>query len=210
MNFPNLPRGKFLSFLNLHLLAAALLVGLNLVLAVRLAVAWHTLHESSPQHLDQERSAYRTLQLEMLPLHGLPEKVDQSREQAAAFYAERFPDAYSTISAAMGDLADQEHVRLARLTYTQTPAIPGLAEVRMDASLSGEYAPIMHFINGLERSKTFFLINAITLTGQQGGLVNLRLRVTTYLHGADVGHLVPPASNSQGNAPDDSLNGEAP
>ena len=47
----------------------------------------------------------------------------------------------------------------------------------MDASLSGEYAPLMHFINGLERSKTFFLINGLTLTGQQGGLVNLRLRL---------------------------------
>ena len=46
----------------------------------------------------------------------------------------------------------------------------------MDASLSGEYAPLMHFINGLERSKTFFLINGLTLTGQQGGLVNLRLQ----------------------------------
>ena len=46
----------------------------------------------------------------------------------------------------------------------------------MDASLSGEYAPLMHFINGLERSKTFFLINGLTLTGQQGGLVNLRLK----------------------------------
>jgi type IV pilus assembly protein PilO len=55
----------------------------------------------------------------------------------------------------------------------------------MDASLSGEYAPLMHFINGLERSKTFFLINGLTLTGQQGGLVNLRLRLNTYLHAAD-------------------------
>ncbi len=34
----------------------------------------------------------------------------------------------------------------------------------------------MHYINGLERSKTFFLITGLTLTGQQGGLVNLRLR----------------------------------
>ena len=61
----------------------------------------------------------------------------------------------------------------------------------MDASLSGEYAPMMHFINGLERSKTFFLINGLTLTGQQGGLVNLRLRLNTYLHAADLNQLPP-------------------
>jgi type IV pilus assembly protein PilO len=61
----------------------------------------------------------------------------------------------------------------------------------MDASLSGEYAPLMHFINGLERSKTFFLINGLTLTGSQGGLVNLRLRLVTYLHAADLNQLAP-------------------
>ena len=71
------------------------------------------------------------------------------------------------------------------------PAIAGLAEVRMDASLSGEYAPLMHFINGLERSKTFFLIKGLTLTGQQGGLVNLRLKLDTYLHANDLNQLVP-------------------
>ena len=67
----------------------------------------------------------------------------------------------------------------------------------MDASLSGEYAPIMHFINGLERSKTFFLINGLTLTGQQGGLVNLRLRLNTYLHAADLNGLPPPVQGDE-------------
>jgi hypothetical protein len=55
--------------------------------------------------------------------------------------------------------------------------------VRIDASLSGEYSALMHFINDLERDKNhvFFTIHALTLSGQQGGLVNLRLRMTTYL-----------------------------
>jgi hypothetical protein len=67
----------------------------------------------------------------------------------------------------------------------------------MDASLSGEYAPMMHFINGLERSKTFFLINGLTLTGQQGGLVNLRLRLNTYLHAAGLNGLPAPVQRDE-------------
>ena len=55
----------------------------------------------------------------------------------------------------------------------------------------------MHFINGLERDKTFFLISAVTLTGQQGGLVNLRLRLITYLHAEDASQL-PPSSEPEG------------
>ncbi len=60
-------------------------------------------------------------------------------------------------------------MRRTRTSYVQTPGVAGLAEVRIDTSLSGEYAPLMHYINGLERSKTFFIINGLTLTGQQGG-----------------------------------------
>jgi hypothetical protein len=51
----------------------------------------------------------------------------------------------------------------------------------MDASLSGDYRPLVLFINSLERDKMFFVIYGLTLTGQQSGTVGLRLRLTTYL-----------------------------
>ena len=51
----------------------------------------------------------------------------------------------------------------------------------MDASLSGDYRPLVLFMNGLERDKMFFVISGVTLTGQQSGTVGLRLRLTTYL-----------------------------
>src|SRR6202012_6075137 len=118
-------------------------------------------------------------------------KVDLSRTQANDFFGARFPAAYSTISATINDLAAKNSVHVTNLSYNPARAPEGLVELRLDASLSGEYAPIMHFINGLERSKTFFLITGLTLTGQQGGLVNLRLRLVTYLHGAGLNQAVP-------------------
>jgi type IV pilus assembly protein PilO len=184
-------RSKLISLLNLHFAGVALLLILNLVLAVRLFLAWSTLRNASADQLQQQQTAYRALQLEMAPLRGLPQKVSLSRTQADDFYTARFPAAYSTISATINDLASKNTVRLTNLAYSPTPAIAGLAEVRMDASLSGEYAPMMHFINGLERSETFFLIKGLTLTGQQGGLVNLRLKLNTYLHANDLNQLVP-------------------
>jgi type IV pilus assembly protein PilO len=190
-------RGKLVSVLNLHFAAVALLLILNLVLGVRFFLAWSTLRSDGTDQLQQQQTAYRGLQLEMSPLRGLPQKVSLSRTQANEFYETRFPSEYSTISATINDLATKNSVRLTNLAYTPTPAIAGLAEVRMDASLSGEYAPLMHFINGLERSKTFFLINGLTLTGQQGGLVNLRLRLITYLHGAGVNQPAPAAQSDE-------------
>ncbi len=190
-------RGKLVTVLNLHFAVVALLLILNLVLGVRLFLAWNTLRSAAPDQLQQRQAAYRALQLEMSPLHGLPQKVSLSRTQADEFYNARFPSTYSTISSTINDLAIKNSVRLTNLAYTPTPAIAGLAAVRMDASLSGEYAPLMHFINGLERSKTFFFINGLTLTGQQGGLVNLRLRLITYLHGAGLNQPAPPAEGDE-------------
>jgi type IV pilus assembly protein PilO len=174
-------RGDLFNLLNLHIAGVVLLVLLNLTLCVRLFLAWNTLRSSSDEQLQQQQTTLRALQLEMSPLKGLPQKVALSHKQADAFYATRFPGAYSTISASINDLERKSSVRLTSLAYTQGPALPGLTEIRMDASLSGQYSALMQFINGLERSKTFFVISNLTLTGSQGGNVNLRLRLSTYL-----------------------------
>jgi hypothetical protein len=186
---------KLISLLNLHIAVAAVLLILNLVLGVRLFLAWQTLRSTGPEELQQRQSTLRALQLEMSPLRGLPQKVEASRTQADEFYAARFPSAYSTISSTISDLALKNQVRSTNLAYTPFPATGGLEELRLDASLSGEYPSLMHFINALERSKTFFRITGITLTGSQGGVVNLRLRLITYLHAADP-NLLPPAGDA--------------
>jgi type IV pilus assembly protein PilO len=190
-------RRDLFSLLNLHIAAIAVLLILNLVLGIRLFLAWSTLRNSSDEQLQQQQASYRTLQIEMSPLKGLPQKVSLSSKQADEFYAARFPSAYSTISANVDELASKNSVRRTSLAYTPVAALSGLVEVRMDASLSGEYAALMHFINGLERSKTFFLINGLTLTGSQGGLVNLRLRLTTYLHASGPNQMVPVSSDQE-------------
>jgi hypothetical protein len=43
----------------------------------------------------------------------------------------------------------------------------------------------MRFINGIERDQdhVFFIIDRVALTGQQGGLVNLRMQLRTYIQG---------------------------
>jgi type IV pilus assembly protein PilO len=188
---------SYVSLLNLHFAGVTLLLILNLVLAVRLFLAWSTLRAAGTDQLMQQQTALRALQLEMSPLKGLPHKVDLSRSQASEFFGARFPAAYSTISATIYDLASKNSVHVTNLAYTPSRAPEGLLELRMDASLTGEYSALMHFINGLERSKTFFLISGLTLTGQQGGSVNLRLRLNTYLHASNSKELVPLTQGDQ-------------
>ena len=182
--------GSF-SLLNLHFATVALLAIANLVLLVQLALAWNTLRAARPEEIAQLQQRQRTADMQALPLRDLPQKLSDSTQGAGYFYDARVPSADSAILAELGVLAQKSNVRLGRLQYGFAPALHDVTEVRMDASVSGDYTPVMRFINSLERDKMFFVINGLTLTGQQGGLVNLRLRVTTYLHGADVDRLQP-------------------
>jgi hypothetical protein len=71
----------------------------------------------------------------------------------------------------------------------------------MDAGISGEYPQIMHFVNSLERNQIFFIIRAMSLTGQQGGLVSLRLQVSTWLRPADAAASGLPSTEFPATAP---------
>jgi hypothetical protein len=84
--------------------------------------------------------------------------------------------------------------------YVYKPALPGLEETGLDLSLTGEYAPVMHYINDLERDKVFFVITGLTLAGQQGGNVNVRLKLTTYIHARN-GETPPPTEAAPTKAP---------
>jgi hypothetical protein len=173
-----------LTTLNLHYAGVAALVVFNLYLAAHLLYTVQALHANNEEALQRQRNELRAAEIAAVPLRGIDVKVVSSTADADQFYAQRLPYAYSQVLAELGALTSRNHVRLSRVQYAQTPALSGageLIEVRMDASLSGDYRPLVQFMNALERDKMFFVINGITFSGAQGGQVNLRMRLTTYL-----------------------------
>lgn len=189
---------RWFTLLNLHLAAAAALAVLVLVLAVKVVLAFHAAGAVDSESYMQQQLRYAQLEASMAHLQGLPKKVDQAREDEAKFFAARIAPNYSTIAEQLGNAAVTSQVRLARAQYTPSKPLDGIIEVRIDAGLSGDYIPMMHFINDLERDKdhVFFIIDDLAFTGQQGGLVNLRLRLSTYLQAGATD--LPPGA--QGNA----------
>jgi type IV pilus assembly protein PilO len=195
-----LTRSGTFNFLNVHIAAVALLAIVNLVLLVQLALAWNTLRTDRPEQLELRQVELRTAELQTKPLRNLPQRVSASTQGAEHFYDGRVSGADSAILAELGTLEQKANVRLSRVQTSFAPALRDVIEVRMDASVSGDYTSVMKFINSVERDKMFFVIDGLTLTGQQGGLVNLRLKVTTYLRGADAQHLQPMNSGDEGAA----------
>jgi len=202
-------RERLASPLIWHMAGFFLLLALAVALAVRLGLDWAVMDSHSSEVLAGKQIQLRALEIQTAPLRGLDQRVEKTREQLEDFYRKRIPPNYSSIDARIVELYVASGVRLTRVQYTQGEPGPGLTEISMDASISGNYPAMMHFINSIERDPMFFIIRSMSLTGQQGGLVNLRLRVSTWLRPADVpSGLLPTPADSAPQAPTSGKEGE--
>jgi len=176
---------KLGTLLNLHIAGVVVLGLVNLYLLVHIAFAWRAARGDNAQALADQTIAMETAKIAKQPLEGLDEKLAQATKDADKFYKQRLPFANSEVAGELGALAKKQGVKLTRVQYAYSPVLTGtageLTEARMDASLSGDYRPLVLFVNSLERDKMFFLITGVTLTGQQSGTVGLRVRLTSYL-----------------------------
>jgi hypothetical protein len=185
---------ELLTELNLHFAGLAVLAALVLYLAVHLLLVWQALQAHDTAAIEQAHSQMVAAELAAKPLRGLDKKLESSTADADKFYRQRLPYAYSEVLQELGLLTKRQGVHLTRVQYVQNGVLSGqdaLTELRMDASVSGDYRSIVQFINATERDQVFFVIYGLNLTGQQTGQVNLRLRLTTYLRGPSPDELTP-------------------
>jgi len=178
---------SWLSPLNLHFGGVGLLVLVNVYLLAHMAFLWQAASSNDAQAVAQQQVTLKTAEIAAQPLRGLDAKLDRATSESDKFYQQRLPATVSEVLAELGTLTKKQGVHLIRAQDIYAPVLAGssaeLTEFRIDAGLSGDYRPLVQFINALERDKMFFLIDSITLTGQQSGTVNLRLRLKTYLRG---------------------------
>lgn len=119
---------------------------------------------------------------EYAPWRGLDKKVPRAKEQIDDFFQDRFPDQESAISAELGKLSSETGVRVSGVKYSVKDApIEGLQRVEIAANFSGDYLQLVRFINAMERSRLFFLVDGVELGGEQNGIVGLQIKAETYL-----------------------------
>lgn len=174
-----------LTQLNIYYAGVAVLVLVNLYLLIHIGFAWQAATGQNDAAVEQQTIAMKTAEIATKPLEGLDAKLAQATTEANEFYERRLPFADSEVVGELGTLAKKQGVKLNQGAYSSSPVMTGsvgeLTELRMDYSLSGDYRPLMLFINSLERDKMFFLIRGVSLTGEQNGTVGLRLKMVTYL-----------------------------
>jgi hypothetical protein len=109
----------------------------------------------------------------------------QTREDLNKLYARNIPDRFSGISEELERLFKESGVSQQAISYTpeadQKNNLPGVQQIKVDTTVTGDYSKVAHFINGMERSQLLFIIDKIVLSSQEGGKVSLQITFDTFL-----------------------------
>jgi type IV pilus assembly protein PilO len=146
--------------------------------------------DSRRQEMNRLQAELTTKTRQVEPLRNLPQKVKIANGQIVDFYKKRFPSQDSQIAIEFGKLAAADGVTIQQAKYKlndkdkdeKKEAVPDkLQAMTIEADLAGSYVSLAKFINALERDDMFFIINNVTLGGEQQGPVKLNVKVGTYL-----------------------------
>jgi type IV pilus assembly protein PilO len=134
---------------------------------------------------DQVRNELIAKRRDAMPARDMDQKLKTARTEIDQFYTGRLPARYSEITDELGKLAKETHVQLGSVKYdareSENNQVPGASRLEIEASISGDYANEMRFINGLERDKMLFILNNVSLGDAKGGTVRLQIKLETYL-----------------------------
>jgi Tfp pilus assembly protein PilO len=168
-------------------LVLAILGAVDLVLLVYLL--WPGSSASARIAQEQElQQRYRVLQREVAPVKEIKEKLVQTRKDIKDLYQERVPAHWSQISQEVERLVRETGVSSQSIHYTpqkdrdKKGELPDVQRVEIDTTITGDYTKVARFVNALEQNKMFFVVNQISLSGQQeGNLVSLQIKFETFV-----------------------------
>lgn len=163
-------------------LTLAVLGGVNLLGAIVFFSPLVGSVESRQLQRNQLQAELTTKTRQVAPLKDLPGKIELAKQQIADFYKYRFPAQNSQIYAELGKVATANSVKIEQVRYKPADTTSnGLQPIEVEADLSGSYTSLAHFINAIERSEMFFVINSVTLGGEPQGPVKLNVKLEAFL-----------------------------
>lgn len=165
-------------------------IALAVVLAADLGLAAYLWHMSSEEPL-QLRVERDKLELQAKKLHADVERGQKIRASLPAagkdcdnFYQQSFLDSstgYSRIESDLGEIAVKSGVKISGYTFKQKDVKDrGVAQIQITANLDADYPAVIQFINGLERSKNFYLLDGLRLASVSTGGLKLELDLHTF------------------------------
>lgn len=165
-----------------------LLLFANLIAA---AFAFHLIGDT-PTDLDAEltadRTSFRAAQQRLNKSKSLTGNMTTSREQGDKFLASYMTTrrhTYSAIDGEINTLAHTAGMKVGELNYSLLDPIENSGDLYMltiTANFEGGYAQLVKFVNELDRSPRFLLIEQLQVAPQpKGDILNATVRLNTFV-----------------------------
>jgi len=171
----------------------AILIVLGMLLAADLGLAIYSWQlSSSPQtpqrEFDDQTTKLGVLKGDIKSAQSIKDNMPRTRSDCEKFELSlpASSTGYSSIEAELDEIAKKAGLRIeTRLEKQKQILNRGMAEVSIDATVSGDYGSVVRFVNGLQRSQRFYVVDGLALaTDAQSqaaaGLVRVALHVRTY------------------------------
>jgi Tfp pilus assembly protein PilO len=166
--------------------------GLGLLIVADVLLASYSVHLASTPQTPKEVLAVYTRQRDLLA-----RDVQRAEDIRAALPSiqetyDKFEDSlpssqmgYSVVSQELGEIARQCGLRIEGITY-KSSGMQGreLTAVDAQAAVSGDYASVVKFLNGLQRSQHVYAVTALTLSpadaDKGSNTIRVALQMRTY------------------------------
>lgn len=161
------------------------LLALLVVNALFMFLIFRMGHEQQRGDLDQLNIEAKGRRETVARLKLIETNLGESRRLGDEFYNKKFlpiTTGFSTVMEEVDKLAVSNGVRKGGVNYSlrEVKDHPDIQQVEIDTSLEGDYSKIVRFINHLEQSDLFLIVDSLAVGGGQGKAVHLSVKLVTY------------------------------
>jgi hypothetical protein len=171
----------------------AILIVVGLLLAADIGLAIYSWQLSSSPHTSQGVFDEQAVKLGLMNNDIKSAQYIKDHMPATRKDCEKFEQSLagestssSSITAELDEVAKKSGLQVVTLTFRQKE-IPnrGMTEMTIEAIVSGEYGSVVRFVNGLQRSERFYVVDGLALasdaqTQAATGAIRVGLHVRTY------------------------------
>ncbi|HYL63681.1 MAG TPA: type 4a pilus biogenesis protein PilO [Candidatus Methylomirabilis sp.] len=175
----------------------AVLTVLGILLAADVGLGIYSWQLASAPQTSQVEFDKQNLQLKLLRgdiqrAQSIRDDMPKTRKDCDKF-EQSLPAAStgdSVIYSELYDIARKAGLQIVSLANKQNSIQNrGLAEIGIEATVSGEYGSVIRFVNDLQRSPTFYILDGLALSSdtqnqRSGGAIRVALHIRTYLREA--------------------------
>jgi hypothetical protein len=165
-------------------------VGLGLLLAADAALViflWRSAHEG-PEAMRVQRDSLaaeaKLLQADVKRAEAIRASLPQVGKDCDKFYEQSFLNGatgYSDIDMDLASIAAKAGVKTSGFSFRQQEVKGrGVTEMSITTGVSADYPAIVQFINGLERSRNFYLLDDLRLNSVTAGAIRLDISLHTF------------------------------